>query len=278
MTTQIQRKFMLSGFAALALTAFVGNAPSASAATIVMQGASSVSFNTMGEFQDSDGVLAASRAINQGGLNIKYNQGGTINSQAAYLGLTPKHTDSTSEEWFSQNYSTRDFPNGFPGGFIDFDLGASYDLRNLVLWNEDFAGIKDFSVFTSNNANFIGFNAAGSFTANDVAINTALGASRDFIEPAQVFSLSASDAGTNARYVSLFISSVWANQVTGNRDINFRDSQGQLGSLASIGEIAFGRNLRAGETITDVPTPALLPGLIGLGATAWRKRRPLAAK
>jgi hypothetical protein len=268
MTTQIQRKFMLSGFAALALTAFVGNAPSASAATIVMQGASSVSFNTMGEFQDSDGVLAASRAINQGGLNIKYNQGGTINSQAAYLGLTPKHTDSTSEEWFSQNNNSV--------GFIDFDLGASYDLRNLVLWNEDFAGIKDFSVFTSNDVNFNGFNPAGSFTAANVAI-AAPGASRNFIESAQVFNLSASDAGTSARYVSLFISSVWANELN-NRDVNFRTSQSQLGSLASIGEIAFGRNLRAGETITDVPTPALLPGLIGLGATAWRKRRQLAAK
>jgi hypothetical protein len=268
MTNQIQRKFMLGGAAALALTVFMGHAPSASAATIVMQGASSVSFNTLGEFQDSDGILAASRAIDQGGLNVKYNQGGTINAQAAYLGLNPKHTDSTSQEWFSLNNNSV--------GFIDFDLGANYDLRNLVLWNEDFAGIKDFTVFTSRNSDFIGFDIAGSFTANNVPVS-APGAARDFIEPAQVFNFEASDAGLNARYVSLFIASVWNNDLN-NRDVNFRVPQSQLGSLASIGEIAFGRNLRAGETITDVPTPALLPGLIGLGATAWRKRRQLAAK
>jgi hypothetical protein len=32
-------------------------------------------------------------------------------------------------------------------------------------------------------------------------------------------------------------------------------------------------NLYGKITTTNVPTPALLPGLIGLGATAWRKRR-----
>ena len=269
MTNQIQRKFMLGGAAALAFMVSMGNAQSASAATIVMQGASSVSFNTMGEFQDSDGTLAAVRAINQGGLNLKYNQGGTLTDQASYLLQRPKHTDSTSEEWFSQNNNSV--------GFIDFDLGASYDLRNLVLWNEDFAGIKDFSVFTSNDPNFIGFDVAGSFLAQNVAVSNPDGA-RDFIEPYQKFDLSTSDAGINARYVSLFISSVWNNDLN-NRDVNYRPSQAQLGSLASIGEIAFGRNLRAGETATNaVPTPALLPGLIGLGATAWRKRRQLAAK
>jgi hypothetical protein len=35
---------------------------------------------------------------------------------------------------------------------------------------------------------------------------------------------------------------------------------------------SFSASLTAGETV-PVPTPALLPGLIGLGATAWRKRQ-----
>jgi hypothetical protein len=278
MTNQIQRKFMLGGAAALALTVFMGHAPSASAATIVMQGASSINFNTMGEFVDSDGVLAASRTIDQGGLNIKYNQGG-LDDQAAYLARAPKHTDSTSQEWFSRNNTSF--------GLISFDLGASYDLRNLVLWNEDFAGIEKFSVLTSNAADLSDRSDAdllnfllttpltATFTANGVGVSP-VGTPASFIEPAQVFSLSSSDAGVNARYVTLFISSVLANDVEGNRDVDFRGNQRRLGSLASIGEIAFGRNLRAGEVA--VPTPALLPGLIGLGATAWRKRRQLAAK
>jgi hypothetical protein len=263
MTFNSQRKFMLGGVAVLALTVFSGSAQSASAATIVMQGANRVSGNSMGEFRDSDGVLAASRTIDQGGLNIKYNQGGAIDDQAAYLARNPKHTDSTSQEWFSRNNTSF--------GYIDFDLGANYDLRNVVLWNEDFAGIKDFAVTTSLTADFAAFSSAVFFTAADVAVS-APGSARDFIEKAQVFNLS--DTGINARYVSLFITSVWNNDLN-NRDVNFRVPQGQLGSLASIGEIAFGRN---GIPSDKIPTPALLPGLIGLGATAWRKRRQLATK
>jgi hypothetical protein len=261
MTFNSQRKFMLGGAAVLALTVFAGNAQSASAATIVMQGAQSVSFNTMGEFRDSDGILAASRTIDQGGLNIKYNQNGAIDDQDAYLARKPKHTDSTSQEWFSRNNTSF--------GFIDFDLGANYDLRNVVLWNEDFAGIKDFVVSTSLSAD-TGFSYVRSFTAENAPVSDPDGV-RDFIEKAQLFELS--DTGIQARYVSLLITSVW-NKDLNNRDVYYRRSQAQLGSLASIGEVAFGVNQKPGE----VPTPALLPGLIGLGATAWRKRRQLATK
>lgn len=37
-------------------------------------------------------------------------------------------------------------------------------------------------------------------------------------------------------------------------------------------------NLRVGQAATPIPTPALLPGLIGLGLSVWRKRKAAAAE
>jgi hypothetical protein len=285
MTFNSQRKFMLGGAAVLALTVFAGNAQSASAATIVMQGAQSVTtFGNagLGEFRDVDGPLAANRMINQGGLTKGYLNG---QDQAAYLAQTPVHTDSRSQEWFSRTGQFSPDDLSFSGlNFIEFDLGADYDLRNIVLWNEDFAGINNFSVLTSTSANRNGFNivfnplnGSSTFKAQDVDAQptrnlAGVRNTRANIEGPQTITLS--DTGITARYVNLFIQSVYANELDNRDQPDFGAFQATLGPLASIGEFAVGVNQKA----ADVPTPALLPGLIGLGATAWRKRRQLATK
>jgi hypothetical protein len=285
MTFNSQRKFMLGGVAVLALTVFAGSAQSASAATIVMQGAQSVTtFGNagLGEYQDGPNRLAANRMIDQGGLTTRYVNG---QDQAAYLAQTPVHTDSTTQEWFSRTgrFSADRSASGL--NFIEFDLGADYDLRNIVLWNEDFAGIENFSVLTSTSANrndfnvvFNPLNGSSTFKADDVDAQPTLNLAgvrntRANIEGPQNIKLS--DTGITARYVNLFIQSVYKNELD-NRDLpDFGAFQAGLGPLASIGEFAVGRNIKPDDT---VPTPALLPGLIGLGATAWRKRRQLATK
>jgi hypothetical protein len=43
--------------------------------------------------------------------------------------------------------------------------------------------------------------------------------------------------------------------------------------MATFNGTTFSAELTAGEARTSIPTPALLQGLIGLGATAWRKRQ-----
>ncbi len=286
MTFNSQRKFMLGGAAVLALTIFAGNAQSASAATIVMQGAQSVTtFGNagLGEYQDGPNRLAANRMIDQGGLTTRYVNG---QDQAAYLdpSRTPVHTDSTTQEWFSRTgrFSADRSASGL--NFIEFDLGADYDLRNIVLWNEDFAGIENFSVLTSTSANrndfnvvFNPLNGSSTFKAQDVDAQPTLNPAgvrntRANIEGPENIKLS--DTGITARYVNLFIQSVYANELDNRDKPDFGAFQLTLGPVASIGEVAFGVNQKPGE----VPTPALLPGLIGLGATAWRKRRQLATK
>jgi hypothetical protein len=52
-------------------------------------------------------------------------------------------------------------------GFIDFDLGFTYLIKSLALWNDNFIfGVRDFRVFVSNQADFSASTLVGSFTAN----------------------------------------------------------------------------------------------------------------
>jgi hypothetical protein len=50
------------------------------------------------------------------------------------------------------------------------------------------------------------------------------------------------------------------------------------GAATGLGTIAAGSDSFIGLTATPVPTPALLPGLIGMGLAAWKKRQGLQAK
>jgi hypothetical protein len=265
MKNQSQYRLMLCGGAVAALTGFMGFTQSALAASIVMQGAVNAQAPTfgplgLGELNNLGNITSASRMIDKNGLNVQYTNG---QDQKAYLDSNPKHWDGISQEWFSR-------PNRIDGlsSWLTFDLGATYNLRNLVLWNEDFAGIRDFEVYTANTIGSGGFYTdtvfRNAFMANDVPVNPNFNAPPDYIEPHQLFTLSATDI--QARYVALFINSVYINDVP-NRD--HLPGQAGLGHFAAIGEVAFG--------VDAIPTPALLPGLVGLGVSAWRKKRKATA-
>jgi hypothetical protein len=263
MTFNSQRKFMLGGVAVLALTVFSGSAQSASAAT--MRGATSVTTNmgNLGADVLPSGASSPNSMIDKAGLYRPYTNG---QNQASYLNVIDGdestygalHSDSARREWFSaQNVTT---------GNIDFNLGNTYTIENVVIWNEDVFGIKDFNVFASNNAAFTGATNLGAFTARPQAVSGVR--SPQFIEEGKIYGFTP----TAAQFIRLVVRSTYDYE-TPNRDIlNNPDIATNPGfRSASIGEVAFGE--------TDkVPTPALLPGLIGLGATAWRKRRQLATQ
>ncbi len=266
MTINFQRKFMLGGAAALALTVSMGHAPSASA--ITMRGATSVTTNmgNLGADVLPSGVSSPNSMIDRKGLLRAYING---EDQASYLTLGTTvselgslHSDNTAREWFADKDVTT--------GRIDFDLGAAFNVANVVIWNEDVFGIKDFDVFASNNAGFTGATNLGSFTAANQPVSGST--LPQFVEQGKVYGFTP----TAAQFIRLVVKSTYDYE-SPNRDVfnipNLALTPGFRS--ASIGEVAFGI---ADVPPPAIPTPALLPGLIGLGATAWRKRRQLAAK
>lgn len=250
-----QHKLMLCGAAVTALTVFISTAPSASAGTIKMQGAESVTTD-MGQLRYipvGGGAPrlapAVEKLIDKQGLYRAYTNG---EDQADYLARPSDslHTDRLEQEWFSSSNRTR--------GNITFDLGSVFNVANVLTWNEDTFGIKDFNVFASTNG--ADFNFVKSFTAKNEPVSP-FGTSPLYREEAEIHAF---DSSVSARFIRLVIQNAYGYE-SPNRDYATATNLGYR--TASLGEVAFGVKEKG------VPTPALLPGLIGLGATAWRKRR-----
>jgi hypothetical protein len=259
MTNQFQRTFMLGGAAVVALTVFTSNVRSASAASIVMQGAQSVTTD-MGNLDQSafaDNLASTPSAMidrdlgkttTSANVEMSYVNG---EDQATYLAKGAKGWDGHSSEWFSAANKT--------SGNIDFNLGNSFSVANVVIWNEDIFGIKNFDIWASDNSGFAGATKFLGYTAVNQAVSGSPIAS--YLETAQVFDI----APTTAQFIRLVINDTYPYSGR-NRDTRAGIRRPPY-QTASIGEVAFGVKEKG------VPTPALLPGLIGLGATAWRKRR-----
>ena len=94
--------------------------------------------------------------IDQSGLNTNFISG--VTDFDTYNPTSQTITNTGPDQWW-----------GAAGvlGVTDFDLGATYNLSRLALWNANFIhGIKDFKVFIDDNAAFSGATDIGTFSAN----------------------------------------------------------------------------------------------------------------
>lgn len=176
--------------------------------------------------------------------------GNTINQSGLNLGFTSGVTDF--DAYLAQNpthslialneWFTQE---GVTSATIDYDLGAVFNIDRLALWNEESSGIGSFDILTSTDGISYTLQAAGLLPPDNPLADYA----------ATVFNLP-----TSARYVRLAVGGC---------------PQPNPGSFTGcgLGEIAF-------STIssTAIPTPALLPGLIGMSIAALRKRKGEAAE
>jgi hypothetical protein len=242
---------------AIGLLGFTGNAHA-----IFMRGATDVRTNLGAANLPSNGDpssvggTGAGNLTNQSGLTQTYFNG---QSQSAYLGANPTHDwNAADQEWFSEPFEYFGKTALFPGGYLDFDLGGVFKLKNVVLWNEDIAGIAGFKIKTisrlgsTDAGEDIGMYEAGrlNYVADRSAYHTN--------HVAQVFDVKP----TETQYVRLFIDDIYfPNQ-------SQRPFKRLKSPYASAGEVAFGVDSKEA-----IPTPAMLPGVIGMGLTAWRKRR-----
>jgi hypothetical protein len=196
------------------------------AAAVVILSPTAVVLNTAGTYNGlpENNII---HAINRSGLSATFASG--VTDFDAYLAGGPTHTYLPSNaEWTSNFASTGD---------VVFDLGQSYHVTRLALWNEDFRGINSVRIDTSDDPVFLTFTTVA---------NLAPAHTPGFNYPAQQFTLSAS----NARYVRL-------------KDITMYSGANTL----AMGEIAFG----VGPVQAVPEASAFLAVALATGLTAFRK-------
>lgn len=164
----------------------------------------SVINNTLGSANSS---FRIGNVIDQSGLLNSYVSGTT--DFASYLSTGPMHNDaqtSVNETWFSRLLNLT--------GTIDFDLGSSHRIEQMVLWNIGQSLSRDidgFTVFTSGLSDFSTSVNVGSFRATDQPIGNI---------PAEVFDLTDSIG----QFVRLQITSNHGGEFTGMSELAFATS------------------------------------------------------
>jgi hypothetical protein len=162
------------------------------------------------------------------------------------------------------------FVTGNPGGYITYDLGAAYNVSDLLIWNfsqqggdsngtYNSAGVQEVQILTSTTglpgtfSAIAGPNSDGTFTFNEVTENVGYNTGpgdaspSTFNIPAQVLSVDLPDA----QYVELNLVNNW----------------GWSGGLIGVAEVNF-----VGSAVPEPSTYAML-GLGLLGLIAWQRRR-----
>ncbi|MEL7496534.1 MAG: discoidin domain-containing protein [Planctomycetota bacterium] len=163
-------------------------------------------------------------AINQSGLSAGYTSG--VTDFSSYFASNPTHAVSGVNTHFLGITN---------GGYVDFDLGQTYNLSSIAVWNwhnsQGNVGVTDIQVFKSNDDTFSTLSSIGDF---DFSVNGSTTAQlRQFSIP------------TSARFIRLDI----ANSGFANRP--------------GFGELAFGA----------VPEPSsFLMFALGFAGLAGRRR------
>jgi hypothetical protein len=188
--------------------------------------ATDVTESTMGELAP---VYAEANMMNQSGLSLNYVSGVTDFDAFIAAGVTHAGGDNTS--WLN---------NRDRSGYVVFDLGAAYNVRQFAMWNGASgisASVNGFSLSTSMSGDFGSAFSAGAFTGHQ-----------------NHYGATVYDMGDSmARYVKLTIDGNFGNQC-----------------CVAIGEIAFDVTPQS----SDVPEPASMALLgLGLAGLRWSRKR-----
>ena len=146
--------------------------------------------------------------------------------------------------------------NGFlaaSGTSVDFDLGASFLISHLGLWNDnDFQGVREFSVQVADNAAFAGANVVGEFMAQ---------------YGPQDYSLPGPDAVLRTLPDTTDVMCVWSSRTT-------TAALAQSGNpYVNVGEVVFGVQAAAAPKPFPEPASLALAGLPGGGACRFAAPR-----
>ena len=154
-------------------------------ADLVMSPVSVVN-NTLGSFSAD---YAPEYLIDQSGLSDSFTSG--VTNFDSYISSNPRaNTTGNQNHFFSSSGNTT--------GQMDFDLGDTFSIERLALWNiggSTISNLNSFTVFTSETLDFSSATNAGTFSAHNTTSRA--------IVPVQVFDLTDSEA----RYVRMQINS-----------------------------------------------------------------------
>jgi hypothetical protein len=201
-------------FLRLAVFSTVAITGLASAAT--MQSAVSASSNT-----EWSSAYDINNTINQSGLSSSYTNG--ITDFDSFVSSATHTTVASNNEWFAQS--------GVYSDSLIYDLGGSFNVSKIAIWNEESWGTDTVDIFASNDASFGVSTFLGSFNLTDNPLNISYLA--DVLDIQDTF----------AQYFKFNV-------------------VGSTPDSVALGEVAFGvSNISA----VPVPTAALLfaPALIG---------------
>ena len=193
---------------------------SASAGTIVAATGAFINAGGPG-FSGSD----IANTYNQNGLAVRYTSG--VTDFVSYTAGNPRHSQFFGGlEWFSEPFRT--------SASVTYDLGRARTIAGMALWNEEFAGVGAFDLFSSLDG--VGFSRiATNLSPRDNPEEQPYGADVFSFQPVQT------------QYLRM--------------DMYQCPQGGQNTPWCAIGEVAF----HAIEApVSDVPEPASL-GLLALG-------------
>lgn len=186
--------------------------------------------------------------IDQSGLTMGYVDG--VTDFATYIAQAPAHDSTGPDDYFAGFSPSPDRP-------IDFDLGASFGILQLALWNYPLGSrgaILDFEVYTANTVDFLDAMLVGSFTA----LNDGGGEFLPQMNGVQVFDL----LDTNARYLRI--------RVLTSVDLDEVFDLTNSFTLFGLSEVAFDTGPVSSTEIPEPGTVTLM--LTGLGALILRRR------
>ena len=182
-----------------------------------------------------------SNTFNQNGLTPGFTSG--VTDFDSYIATDPLKNINYMDEWFSKL--------GVTSGTIVYDLGASYSLRQMALWNEDASGVATVGVFACADVTCTGATSLGLFSpAANIALQ-AYGPQLFLFQIAPVTTefveLELTGPGSNAGYDGL-----------------------------AIGEVAFDATTTTGP-VSPTPEPSSLmllgTGVASVGAVVRRRLR-----